>query len=347
MFKRIVSDDVNLGMLESAISTPLPMPLPSANQANAPANLLATMALKTIGRGKQGARALTEEQSFELFSAIFAGAVGELELGGVLIALRVKGESLPELQGALNALHAVNFAAQLSIKTDSMLPLVLIPSYNGARLQANLVPLLACLLADAGVQVLVHGPVSDAGRLTSAEIFEHLGLAPVSSLEEASAALSRNDPAFIPISIMSPALANMLALRARMGVRNIGHSLAKLLNPTIRSDALRLVSFTHPEFNTLQHDFFIACGQAAMIMRGTEGECVANTRRQQAIDLVHRGVITNVVPGKTGAAASLHSLPEAKDPQATAKWIQQVLAGEREVPDSIAQQVAAILQALK
>ena len=308
---------------------------------------LVLTALKTIGRGKEGARALTEEQSFELFDAIYAGTVADLELGGILIALRVKGESLPELRGALNALHKDNIAAGLVIKTDSMRPLVLIPSYNGARLQANLVPLLACLLSDAGVQVLVHGPLSDAGRLTSAEIFEHLGLAPVRSLEEASDALARNDPAFVPVSLMSPALARLLSLRTRMGVRNIGHSLAKLINPTVRTDSLRLVSFTHPEFNTLQHDFFKASGEAAMIMRGTEGECVANTRRQQAIDLVCGGVVSTVVPGQTGAGATLHSLPEAQDPNATAKWIQQVLAGEREVPESIAQQVDAILKAIR
>ena len=333
MFKCVASEDVNLGMIT----------VPSGLQTTS----LATAALKTIGRGKEGARALTREQSAELFGAVFAGTVGELELGGVLIALRVKGESLEELQGALDALHTANAEAGLLVNTDSSLPLVLIPSYNGARLQANLVPLLACLLADAGCQVIVHGPTSDPARLTSAEIFEHLGLAPAGSLQEASAALSRSDPAFIPISVLSPALAFLLSLRSRMGVRNIGHSLAKLLNPTERSDALRLVSFTHPEFNTLQHDFFKANGQAALIMRGTEGECVANTRRQQAIDIVIGGDVHTVVPGQTGAGATLHALPEAKDPSATAKWIQQVLSGERKVPESIAQQVAAILRVLK
>ena len=49
-----------------------------------------------------------------------------------------------------------------------------IPSYNGARKQPNLVPLLTLLLAREGVPVLVHGVTEDPGRVTSAEIFTHL-----------------------------------------------------------------------------------------------------------------------------------------------------------------------------
>jgi anthranilate phosphoribosyltransferase len=40
-------------------------------------------AIKTIGRGQAGSRSLSREQSHELFSAIFANEVGELELGAI------------------------------------------------------------------------------------------------------------------------------------------------------------------------------------------------------------------------------------------------------------------------
>jgi hypothetical protein len=43
------------------------------------------------------------------------------------------------------------------LPVDLARPCVSIPSYNGARHTPNLVPLLACLLADAGVQVVVEG----------------------------------------------------------------------------------------------------------------------------------------------------------------------------------------------
>jgi anthranilate phosphoribosyltransferase len=235
-------------------------------------------AIKTIGRGQAGSRSLSREQSHELFSAIFANEIGELELGAILLALRVKGESLTELQGAMSALHQANCSASKHVATDKSKPVVIIPSYNGARLQANLTPLLACAIADAGVQVIVHGIERDDARVTSAEVFKDLGLPAINSLDEAQSCFERNVPAFIPIRLASPALHQMLELRRRMGVRNIAHTLAKMFNPTKRPDAIRLTAFTHPEFNTLQHEYFVNSGETAFVMRATEGECTATYR---------------------------------------------------------------------
>ena len=51
---------------------------------------------------------------------------------------------------------------------------MVLPSYNGARKLPNLTPLLALLLAQEGAQVLVHGPMLDPGRVSTAEIFRDL-----------------------------------------------------------------------------------------------------------------------------------------------------------------------------
>jgi anthranilate phosphoribosyltransferase len=317
-------------------------------QNTADVNRVGTMvvnALKTIGRGQAGSRSMTREQSHELFSAIFTNQIGDLELGAILLALRVKGESLAELQGAMSALHQANCDVGAHIPTDRGRPIVIIPSYNGARLHANLTPLLACVIADAGVQVIVHGIEQDDARVTSAEVFTDLGLPPLRSLDEAQACFERNVPAFIPIRLASPALFHLLELRRRMGVRNISHTLAKMFNPTKRPDAIRLTSFTHPEFNTLQHEYFVNSGETAFVMRATEGECTANTKRQQPINLVRSGQVSIVVPAQLSAMPLPPALPAAQDAVATSKWTQSVLAGERELPRALSDQIRAILEA--
>jgi anthranilate phosphoribosyltransferase len=305
---------------------------------------LVVTALKTIGRGQAGSRAMSREQSHELFTEIFSERVGDLELGAILLALRVKGESLTEIQGAMSALHLANCNTAKLVETDKQKPLVIIPSYNGARLQANLTPLLACVIADAGVQVIVHGIEHDDVRVTSAEIFKDLGLAPLNQLEEAAGCFERNVPAFIPLRVACPALHRLLELRARMGVRNISHTLAKMFNPTKRPDAIRLTAFTHPEFNTLQHEYFVNSGETAFVMRATEGECTANTKRQQPIDLICAGKVSIVVPGQVSAMPLPPALPPANDAVATARWTQSVLAGERELPQALSDQIRAILE---
>jgi anthranilate phosphoribosyltransferase len=301
-------------------------------------------AMRSIGRGKAGAKDLSRKQSYELFLSVFSGELDELQLGAILMAFRMKGECLTEIQGAMDALHQVNSRGGYIVPTDKSKPVAIIPSYNGARLQPNLTPLLACLLADAGVQVIVHGVESDEKRVVSSEIFTAMGLPPLHRLADASVSFDRQVPAFIPIRIASPALFRLLSMRGRMGVRNIAHSLAKIYNPTHRCDAIRLTAFTHPEFNTLQHDYFINSGETAFVMRATEGECFANARRLQPIDLISAGAVNQVVPGQVTPTALL-ALPAASDIIATANWIQSVLAGERELPRAIADQVKAILDA--
>src|ERR1019366_690890 len=99
------------------------------------------------GRGPNGARDLDEEDAWRMFAAMLDGAVPELELGGIMIALRIKGESVAELRGFQRA--AAERMQRLVAPAGAPRPVVL-PSYNGARRQPNLLPLLALLLTRAG-----------------------------------------------------------------------------------------------------------------------------------------------------------------------------------------------------
>lgn len=62
--------------------------------------------LKEIGRGTRGARDLTRDQAQDLFGRMLDGQVPDLELGAILIAMRIKGESLDELLGFEAAMQA-------------------------------------------------------------------------------------------------------------------------------------------------------------------------------------------------------------------------------------------------
>ncbi|EGC98388.1 glycosyl transferase family protein, partial [Burkholderia sp. TJI49] len=133
-----------------------------------------------------------------------------------------------ELAAMLAATHA-SFEP-LHVQDAAFRP-VSIPSYNGARKQPNLVPLLALLLAREGVPVLVHGVSQDPGRVTSAEIFAALSIAPSTSHDAIEDTLAERRVAFAPIDALAPRIARLLSLRAVLGVRNSTHTLVKLLQP--------------------------------------------------------------------------------------------------------------------
>lgn len=298
--------------------------------------------IKEIGRGKNGARSMTREDAHDLYQAMLDGRVSDLELGAILLAMRIKGESVEEIAGFLDAAEA-SFAP-LAAPTGPYAP-VLIPSYNGARKMANLTALLAMLLAREGVPVLVHGVARDAGRVATAEVFEALGVSAAQDHAEAEEAMAQGRAAFITIDALAPKLARMLALRAVLGVRNSTHTLVKIMQP-FAEPALRLVSYTHPEYLEMLGEYFTTAAPHergdAFLMRGTEGETVANANKAQQIDWFHGGLRTMLVPKQT-LVQELPALPEEKDAATTAAWIASVLRGEVPVPPSIAEQVAQIV----
>lgn len=302
--------------------------------------------IKEIGRGKNGARDMARADAEALYGAMLAGRVSDVELGAVLLAMRIKGESVDEIAGFLAAAEA-SFAP-LAAPAGPYAPVV-IPSYNGARKMANLTALLALLLAREGVPVLVHGVTSDPGRVTTAEVFAALGLAPAATIEQAGADFARRQPSFMAIETLAPALARLLALRRVMGVRNSTHTLVKIMQP-FTGAALRLVSYTHPEYLEMLSLYFGTAAPRergdAFLMRGTEGETVANATKAQQIDWLHGGARELLVPKQT-LVQEVPRLPAERDAATTAAWIEAVLRGELPVPAPIAEQVTQCLAASK
>jgi anthranilate phosphoribosyltransferase len=102
------------------------------------------------------------------------------------------------------------------------------------------------------------------------------------------------------------------------------------------------VSYTHPEYLEMLGDYFTHAAPPergdAFLMRGTEGETVANANKGQRIDWIHGGERTVLVEKQLTAEDQV-SLPEDKSAAATAAWIAAVLRGEIPVPASIAEQV--------
>ena len=308
--------------------------------------------LRELGRGPNTARPLSRAQARDLFEAMLSGAVDDLTLGALLIAYRVKGEEAVELAGMLDA--AQDTLKPLVLPASSAAP-VSIPSYNGARRLPNLVPLLALSLAKRGIPVLVHGDPADAyGRISSASVFAALGVSASTTHARAQDALAhgRADDlawpglrvAFLSTEVLSPRLARMLALRDRLGLRNSAHTVVKLLDP-FAGPSLRLVNFTHPPYRDAMAELLTRhvppAAPGALLARGCEGEAVADPRRDVAIERLADGNCSTLVVPLHSIDSESVALP-AIDAASTARWIEEVLAGEARMPPSLARQIDAI-----
>ena len=292
--------------------------------------------IKEIGRGKDGARSLTREKAADLIGQVLDSQVSDLEIGAFCLAMRIKGETPEEMAGFLDAVHArLHALSQLGQQ-----PTVVIPCYNGARKLPALAPLLALLLCQKGVRVCVHGTPTENSRTTSFEVFEALGHKPLTHIDQAQAGLN-----IVATELLSPALKKLLDVRRVVNLRNPAHSLVKLMNPC-QGSALIVSSYTHPEYAVSMAQTFKLTQASAFLLRGTEGEPVADARRTPQMDFFQGGSTQTVQAAQTGA---LQSIPELPQPNAaeTANYIEDVLKQNREVPEPIALQVQHILQALK
>ncbi|AKJ29947.1 DNA-binding protein YbiB [Caldimonas brevitalea] len=299
--------------------------------------------IKVIGRGKDGARPISRDQAYDLMCQVLDRRVTDLEIGAFAVAMRIKGESLDELDGFLAA------TTERCIPVACSRPTLVLPSYNGARRLPNLTPLLALLLAQEGVPVLVHGVPDDPGRVTTAEIFQVLGLPIAQDEAGIQRAWQRREPVFIRTEVLCPPLAHLLDARWQIGLRNPGHTVAKLLDPCTPGAGLRVVNYTHPEYGVTLNQFLQQTHANALLMRGTEGEPVADPRRTPRIEVFLGGVSQPglSVAAREGVLAELPILPRECDAATTAVYIQGVVSGEKPAPPALLQQVECILQALR
>ncbi len=287
--------------------------------------------IKEIGRGKDGARSLTREQAADLMGQLLDGTVTDLEVGAFCLAMRIKGETPAEMAGFLDATHARITPVPAPATT------VVLPSYNGARKLPVLTPLLALLLAREGLAVLVHGTDTESGRVSTQSVLSALDI----PAHTAIAPIPAGSVAFVPTGLLHPGLKRLLDVRRVVGLRNPAHSLVKLMQPCA-GPAVLVSSYTHPEYLQSMSATLALTGTRALLLRGTEGEPVADARRTPAMDTFDQGQCTRVQEPQLGPLAQLPSLP-ATDAASTAAWIRSVLAGHAPVPAPIALQVQHIL----
>lgn len=292
--------------------------------------------IKEIGRGKDGARSLDRVQAADLFGQILDGTVSDLEIGAFCLAMRIKGETDQEMAGFLDATHA-----RLSRVPDTGHTTVVLPCYNGARKLPVLAPLLALLLARRGAAVLVHGTATESTRVTSSSVLHTLGVATAHQVT----AIPRGQVAMVPTEVLCPGLKRLLDVRRVVGLRNTAHSLVKLMNPCA-GHALVVGSYTHPEYAVSMGATFALTGQHALLLRGTEGEPVADPRRTPQMEIFRKGQREIVQTAQAGSLAQVPHLP-SPDAVETARYIQAVLNGELPVPPPIALQVEHILQEVR
>jgi len=171
---------------------------------------------------------LTADQIAAVFTEIMEGAATPAQIGGLLIGLRMKGETAAEITGAARAMRAK--ATPLSCP-DRELAVDTCGTGGDGSGTVNVSTMAAIVTAAAGVRVAKHGNRSVSSRSGSADVLEKLGVTIDAPVEVVERCLCEVNIGFLFAPAFHAATRHASAPRRELGTRTIFNLLGPLTNP--------------------------------------------------------------------------------------------------------------------
>ena len=220
-----------------------------------------------VAKGQRASKDLTWDEAKRAMKSLIEGEATQAQVGAFLVAIRIKMESVTELAGFTAAVRS--YIAPLPIPRE--LGVVDLPSYAGKQDTFHALAGSAVVAAAAGACILMHGYDGIPGRPGNAGVLKALGV-PIDLEPKAAAAAATNHGfAYLDIALYHPPLYRFLEMRQELGVRNVFHPIARLLNPARAGS--QLVGLTHPpHFEKTAEALRMLGTPRALVVRGVEGD---------------------------------------------------------------------------
>jgi anthranilate phosphoribosyltransferase len=170
--------------------------------------------------------ALTREEAASAFDRMMSGEATPSQMGGLLMALRVRGETVEEITGAVSTMRAK------MLPVDAPNNAVDVVGTGGdASGSFNISTCAAFIVAGAGVPVAKHGNRALSSRSGAADVLGALGVRVDLAPEAISGCINEAGIGFMFAPLHHPAMKNVGPTRVELGTRTIFNLLGPLSNP--------------------------------------------------------------------------------------------------------------------
>ena len=179
-------------------------------------------AIAKVASGKS----LSQDEAVEAFELVMSGAATPAQIGGLLIAMRVRGETVDEIAGATRAMRAKVLpvrAPEGAIDTCG--------TGGDGKGTFNISTCTAFVVAGAGVPVAKHGNRAISSRSGSADVLRELGVNIEASPETISRCIAKCGLGFMFAPAHHAAMRHVAAIRTELSTRTIFNLLGPLANP--------------------------------------------------------------------------------------------------------------------
>ena len=274
--------------------------------------------------GIAATRPLTGAEAEAAFGALFEGAATPAQIGGLLMALRVRGETADEIAAATRAMRArMN---RIKAPQDAM---DIVGTGGDGKGTLNISTATAFVVAGAGVPVAKHGNRNLSSKSGSADALTHLGLNVMATPELAEEALARTGICFMMAPMHHPAMRHVGPARAELGTRTVFNLLGPMTNPGgVRRQLTGTFDriWNRPMAETLRE----LGSESVWIVHGSDGTDEISIAGPTWIAALKDGEITEFEISPEDAGLPVHSFDAilGGDPAQNAAALRALLAGE-------------------
>lgn len=279
-----------------------------------------THALDAIASGHD----LTREQAAGVLAIIMAGDASEVQIAGILIGLRTKGETEEELTGLAQTMRAL--ATPVHPERGELLDT---SGTGGGRMTFNVSTTAALIAAGAGCAVAKHGNRTATGLSGSADVLEALGARLDLTPEAVARCIDETGFGFMFAPAHHAATRHVVPVRKELGVRTIFNLLGPLTNPA--GAPRQIVGVADPASIDLVAGALARLGTTcALVVSSADGLDELSTSGMSHIAEVRDGAVTRstLEPGDVGLPLSDPEAVRGGTPAVNADTTRAILAGE-------------------
>ena len=294
--------------------------------------------LATVLRGEH----LDADDTAWAMAEVMAGEATPVQVAGLMVGLRAKGETPAEMDGLVRSMLAS--AHRIHVPG----PAVDVVGTGGDRAHTvNISTMAALVVAGTGATVVKHGNRAASSTCGSADVLEELGVLLTLTPEQVAEVAGTVGITFCFAQVFHPAMRHAAVARRELGVATAFNFLGPLTNPA--QPAAQAIGCADPRMARVMADVFAARGSAAVVVRGDDGLDELTTGTTSHAWRVRDGeVVEEIVdPTELGLTTTPASELRGGDAPANARVVRELLEGRMgPVRDAVLLNAAAALVAL-
>jgi anthranilate phosphoribosyltransferase len=276
-----------------------------------------------IGKVATGA-SLSREEAASAFDSMMSGEATPSQMGGLLMALRVRGETVDEITGAVSAMRS----KMLRVSAPDNAVDIVGTGGDGSG-SVNVSTCASFIVAGAGIPVAKHGNRALSSRSGAADVLASLGVKIDLSPDQVGRCVKEAGIGFMFAPAHHPAMKNVGPTRVELATRTIFNLLGPLSNPAgVKRQMVGVFSrqWVQPLAQVLKN----LGAESVWVVHGSDGLDEVTLTGPTAVAALEGGEIRSfeVTPEEAGLSRVNGDALKGGDPDANARALQNVLNGK-------------------